>query len=146
MRRSISAKGVLTLSEDRDFHFSKLTGKTYHSASLKDGVTGRHLRIASKVMDVGGGYVYALEKDELVLRATTAGRYEIVAKFFEDDRGIFTLTVQKFNKKSGPSEKWHFSFIHNEIDELISFLLNVKRVNFPDSGKLNVTDEQLGNL
>ncbi len=97
-------------------------------------------------MDVNGGHAFALEKDEVVLRTTASGRYEIVAKFFEDDRGIFTLTIQKFNKKSGPSEKWHFSFIHNEIDELISFLLNVKRVNFPDSGKLNVSDEQLNGL
>ncbi len=141
-----TTKGGQALSDERDFHFNKLTGKTYHSGSLTDKVTGRNFRIASKVMDVNGGHVFAQERSEVVLRATTAGRYEIVAKFFEDDRGIFTLTVQKFNKKSGPADKWHFSFVHNEIDELISFLLNVKRVNFPDSGKLNVSDEQLNNL
>ena len=134
------------MSDDRDFHFNKHTGKTVHSKRLTDGASGRHFRIASKVMDVNGGHAFALEKDEVVLRSTAAGRYEIVAKFFEDDRGVFTLTIQKFNKKSGPSEKWHFSFIQNEIDELISFLLNVKRINFPDSGKLNVSDEQLNGL
>lgn len=134
------------MSDDRDFHFNRHIGKTVHSKRLSDGTSGRHFRIASKVMDVNGGHAFALEKDEVVLRTTASGRYEIVAKFFEDDRGIFTLTIQKFNKKSGPSEKWHFSFIHNEIDELISFLLNVKRVNFPDSGKLNVSDEQLNGL
>ncbi len=97
-------------------------------------------------MDVAGGHAYAIEKDELVLRSTPKGRYEIVAKFFEDDRGIFTLTIQKFNNKSGPSNAWYFSFIHSEIDQLISFLLNVKRINFPDSGKLNVSDEELKGL
>ena len=97
-------------------------------------------------MDVGGGHSYAVEKDELVLRATPKGRYEIVAKFFEDDRGIFTLTIQKFNQKSGPSNRWYFSFVHNEIDELIGFLLNIKRMNFPDSGKLNISDSELQSL
>ena len=97
-------------------------------------------------MDVQGGHIYALEHGELVLRVTPAGRYEIVAKFFEDDRGIFTLTIQKFNKTNGPSDKWHFSFVQNEIDELISFLLNVKRIKFPNSGKLNISDDNLSAL
>jgi hypothetical protein len=124
-------------------HFNKLVGKTYVSQKIVNSHTERAIRIASKVMDVDGGHAYARERDELVLRATPAGRYEIIAKFFEDDRGIFTLTIQKFNKSSGPSDGWYFSFIHNEVDQLIAFLLNTKRINFPTSGKLNVSDEQL---
>lgn len=134
------------MNDERDIHFNKQVNKTYVSGKIVPSNTERSIRIASKVMDASGGHSYGLEGDELVLRATSAARYEIIAKFFEDDRGIFTLTIQKFNKKSGPSDKWHFSFIHREIDELISFLLNIKRINFPDSGKLNVTDEQLNGL
>ena len=132
--------------EERDIHFNKLADKTYSSPRILQHLDQRAIRIVSKVMDVNGGYVYALEKDEVVLRTTPKKRYEIIAKFFEDDRGIFTLTIQKFNKKSGPSEEWHFSFVGDEIDELITFLLNIKRINFPDSRKLNVTDKELNGL
>lgn len=134
------------MTDERDIHFNKQVNKTYASSRIVQANTERSIRIASKVMDVSGGHIYGHEIDELVLRVTSEDRYEIIAKFFEDDRGIFTLTIQKFNKKSGPSDKWHFSFIHSEIDELISFLLNVKRINFPNSGKLNVSDEQLNGL
>ncbi|MDE2447025.1 MAG: DUF4263 domain-containing protein, partial [Alphaproteobacteria bacterium] len=134
------------MSDDREIHFGRLPGRTVHSKQLHDGASGRHFRIVSKVIDVDGSYAFGRLKDEIVLRSTTAGRYEIVAKFFEDDRGIFIFTIQKFNKQSGPSDRWHFSFRQNEIDELVSFLLNIKRVNFPDSRKLNVSDEQIERL
>ena len=136
----------MALTDKQGIHFNKLTGKTYVSQRIVTSLDVRPIRIASKVLDVVGGYAYAQEKSELVLRATPAARHEIVAKFFEDDRGIFTLTIQKFNKKSGPSDGWYFSFVNSEIDELVTFLLNIKRINFPNNGKLNITDEQLARL
>jgi hypothetical protein len=134
------------LTDKQDIHFNKLANKTYVSHRIGQSHTERPIRIASKVLEVSGGHAFAREKDELVLRTTPSGRHEIKATFFEDDRGILTLTIQKFNKKSGPSDGWYFSFIHHEIDQLITFLLNIKRINFPDSGKLNVSDEQLSGM
>jgi Domain of unknown function (DUF4263) len=134
------------LTDKQGIHFNKLPNKTYASHRIVQSHTERPIRIASKVLDVSGGYAFAREKDELVLRTTPSGRHEIKATFFEDDRGILTLTIQKFNRKSGPSDGWYFSFVHDEIDQLITFLLNIKRINFPDSGKLNVSDEQISGL
>ncbi|MGV1989275.1 Shedu immune nuclease family protein [Agrobacterium sp. 22-221-1] len=131
------------MTDDAEYHWKKQSDRTYISRRIVPGNNEPSMRIASKVFDVDGGYVYAREHDELVLRKTFSGRHEIVVKFTEDDRQIFTLTIQKFNKTSGPSDKYHFSFVGEEIDNLIEFLLNIKNFHFPDTGKVNISDSDL---
>ena len=130
------------MTNDADFHFNKLTGKTYVSPRIK----GR-IRIASKVLDSDDGIRFASERDEIVIRRTPSGRQEIVAKFIEDDRRIFLLTFQKWNLQNGmPVGEVHFTFRHDEVTAIIEFLLNIKKIHFPDSGKININDEKLRNI
>jgi len=133
------------MNDDETIHFRKRTGKTYVSPSIRvDGPTERRIRIASKVIDGAEGHHHAIERGELVLRVTQGGRQEIIAKFYEDDRGIFVLTFQRYRKDTGaPYERTYFSFTGHEINRLLEFILNLKRLHLPSDEKINVTDDEL---
>jgi hypothetical protein len=88
------------------------------------------------------GLRFATVKDEVMLRQTTGGRYEIKATFLEDDRSIRTLTIQRYNK-AGPQERQHFSFVGNEIESIINFIAGVKTVPLDDAAKVHLPDEVL---
>ena len=83
---------------------SSIEGLTKPSSAsgITDALSGKTLRIASHLIEGQPGLKFATVKDEMVLRQTPAGRYEIKATFLEDDRSIRTLTIQKYNSKSGP--------------------------------------------
>jgi Domain of unknown function (DUF4263) len=127
-----------------EYHRNKRTGKTYVSSRIP--TSERRLRIASKVIDSADSHEFVLERGEHLIRVTNGGRQEIIAKFYEDDRSIFTLQIQRFNVRDGKPYRTHFSFHGDEVVQLIEFLLNMKRLHLPDEGRLNVTDEQLRDL
>ena len=49
--------------------------------------------MASKVIDSPEKHSYATEKGHHVIRVTEGERQEVVAKFYEDDRGICGLVL-----------------------------------------------------
>ena len=116
------------------------TDKTYVGPSFPT-LNGRRLRIANKCIDGGEGYEYAVVKDEIVLRATPGGRFQIKATFVEDDRSFQTVTIQKFTGAGRARE--YFTLLPGEIAALLKFLSNIKRIHFPNEGKINVTDADL---
>jgi hypothetical protein len=76
-------------------------GKTYISPSLPAfGNKERRVRIASKALPSANGYEYVKERDEVVLRKKPDAATYISAKFLEDTRQVFVLTVQKFMTES----------------------------------------------
>ncbi|WP_312356765.1 hypothetical protein [Agrobacterium sp.] len=109
-------------SEDEIFHNSR-PDKTYVSPAFKD-YSGQKLRIANKVIDGGPGFEFAKVKEELVLRQTDAGRFQIKASFLEDDRSFRTVTIQKFTSKGNAKE--YFSFGPGEVNALLKFMTNIK--------------------
>ncbi|MER9185930.1 hypothetical protein [Mesorhizobium australicum] len=127
---------------EQEIHLHMRTDKTYVSPAFK-AFAGERVRIANKVFDNPGGQEFALVKDEIVLRETPAGRFQIKATFFEVSRGIQTLTIQKFTKTGG---KEYFTFLPAEITRLLNFLTDIKRINFPDEGKINISDADLEQL
>jgi antiviral defense system Shedu protein SduA len=132
--------------EDPDEHTIYLrsrTDKTYVGPSFPT-FNGRRLRIANKYVDGGEGYEFATVKDEVVLRSTPAGRVQIKATFVEDDRSFQTLTIQKFTGSGRARE--YFTFLPAEIATLLNFLSNIKRISFPNEGKINITDADLEEL
>lgn len=87
-------------------------GKVYMSRSspaFSDKT--RRVRIATKVPKGDEGYEYAKEHNEVVLRHKQNAKTCIRAKFVEDARGIFVLTIQKFENESGMPYGSGFSFI-----------------------------------
>jgi hypothetical protein len=141
--------------EDYDFHRNKKPVKTYISRSLvaedhpgqtSQAEPGRRFRIASKVFDTPETHAFAQEHGQHLIRITDGGREEVVAKFYEDDRGIFTITIQRFSLKDGKPHKGSFSFQGDEIPLFLQFLANLKLVHFPNLSGINVTDEHLKRL
>jgi hypothetical protein len=132
------------MTDDYEYHQNKRPDKTYISKSLAFSTQAdRRFRIASKVIDSPECHSFALEKGEHVIRVTHGGRQEIVAKFYEDTRGVHTLTLQRFTTDTGAPHKTYFSFIGNEIRKLLEFISNLQLVQFPNQERVNVTDAQL---
>jgi hypothetical protein len=84
-----------------------------------------------------------VQGNEVVLRVTPQCRQEIKATIFENDRHIQTLTIQKYNARSGPSRREYFSFVGNEIGTLLEFVVALKRLEFLDDQKFHISDEAL---
>lgn len=103
----------------------------------------KKLRHASKVLDQDEGYMYAKEKDEIIIRKTEGGRKEIIAKFFEGSRGISVLTIQSFNPSKGTPHKTYFSFVGSEISQIIEFFHNVLNYEFKNADNVNISDVEL---
>ena len=127
-----------------DDYQNPLPGKTYKSPSLPAfGDKDRRVRIASKILPSEDGYEYAKERDEIVLRKKPDAKTYITAKFLEDTRQIFVLTVQKFVSETGQPYGSGFSFVGEEIGKFCEFLANIQSVDFKTRAKVNITDEEL---
>ena len=119
-------------------------GKTYISPSLPSfGDKQRKIRIASKVLMSSDGLEYGKERDEVVLRQKPDAATHIRAKFLENSRGVFVLTVQKFDTASGNPYGSGFSFVGDEIERFVDFLHNIRHISFSGSGSMNISDEEL---
>ena len=113
--------------DEREAFFTRRTDKTIISKRITDAPSGEKVRIASHIIAGEPGLMFATVKDEIVLRRTPAGRYEIKATFLEDDRHIQTLTIQRYSG-SIRTRGTHFSFVGSEIDTLINFIAGVKTI------------------
>lgn len=119
-------------------------GKVYMSPALQAfNEKTRRVRIASRVTTGGEGYDYAKERGEVVLRHKENAKTCIRAKFLEDTRGIFVLTIQKFDNDTGMPVGSGFSFVGEEIPRLLEFISDIRSVAFENNGPLNITDENL---
>ena len=81
-------------ADEYTIHLRSRTDKTYVGPSFPT-LSGQRLRIANKYIDGEGGYEFATVKDEIVLRTTPGGRFQIKATFVEDDRSFRTVTIQR---------------------------------------------------
>lgn len=122
---------------------NSLPDKTYVSKVIQT-LEGRRLRIASKVIDGAPGYEFAEVKGEVVLRQTPASRFQIKARFVEDDRGFETLTIQRYTGKGRSKE--YFTFLPSEVDTLLKFLSSLKRMHLSGDAGLKIPDRDLEEL
>lgn len=129
--------------DEYDVFKNSLPDKTYVSRVIHS-LDGRRLRIASKVIDGAPGYEFAEVKGEAVVRQTPAGRFQIKARFLEDDRSFETFTIQRYTERGRSKE--YFTLLPSEVTTLLNFLANIKRLHFPDDGRLNILDRDLEEL
>lgn len=110
--------------------------------------TLRPLRYVSKVIDSDIVDRCEVEAGEIIIRQTDGGRQQIKALFYEDDRSIETITIQRFYADgTNPSQKQYFSFKGEEIRKLfhlleltqVALLSNSDKARFDD-----YVDEMLG--
>ena len=129
---------------------NKRPDRTYISPAIdtKNPMTGeiRKIRIVSKVIDSPEEFTFAKIKDELVIRVTSKQREELVAKFFEDNRGVFVLTFQKFSFKTGNPYKASFSFIGDEIKKIVDFIHSIIDLPLNDKESIKIDDKKLKDI
>jgi hypothetical protein len=133
------------MNEEDEFaiYNNSKTDKTYVSRALPS-FSGRSVRIANKYIDSNESLAFAKIGDEVVLRETPKAKTQIKATFVVEDRSIQTVTIQKF--LSSGKTKEYFTFLPNEVNNLLKFLTDIKRVHFPNDGKINITDAQLEDI
>jgi hypothetical protein len=138
------------MTDEIEYFENKRPNKTYISKRITptslDGREGRPIRIASKVFDSKEAHAFVQEHGQVILRVTPGQREEVKARFFEDDRGLFGLVIQRFTRSRGKPLSLSFSFYGDELTRLLKFLGNLRDIHFPDGEKVNVTDEELQRL
>ncbi|MET4082689.1 hypothetical protein ABIB40_002649 [Pedobacter sp. UYP30] len=119
-----------------DYFKNKRTDKVYLSKALdakflfkneNDEIEEiiRSFRIVSKIIENNEDHQFIKEGKQVSLRITAGGRQEIKAKFYEDTRGITTLTIQKFTTDTGAPHNTYFTFQGDEILTLFNFIRNI---------------------
>lgn len=127
-----------------DSYENPLPGKTYISPSLKSfSDPERRVRIATKLIEQPQTYAYAHEKGEMVLRLKDGAKTTITAKFFEDDRGLFVLSIQGYTIATTKPHNASFSFIGDEIGRLVEFINHIQSMPLKSAAPLKITDERL---
>jgi hypothetical protein len=139
-----------------DYFNNKSLNKTYISKALpskflvRDGdqiiEETRTIRIMSKVMEIKETHSFIKNSDEVRLRITPSEKQEIIAKFYEDTRDIFTLQFQKYTLKNGSPHNTSFSFSGQEIETLITFLKSIPSLKLDENHGLHLNDKELHNL
>jgi hypothetical protein len=100
----------------------------------------RNFRIISQVIDVKEDHQFVKRGKELQLRITSGGRQEILAKFYEDTRGVFSLQIQKWTTISGMPHNTYFSFVGDEISKLYKFVKGIAHTHLNDSASKKIDE------
>lgn len=127
-----------------DNYQDPMPGKTYISPRLDAfGNSERKVRIATKLIEHPSTYAFATVKDELVLRHKEDAKTCITAKFFEDDRRIFVLSLQGYTVATGKPHNASFAFIGDEIGKLVEYLNHIQAMPLKSAGPMKISDEDL---
>lgn len=127
-----------------DSYENPLPGKTYISPRLDAFRNpGRKVRIATKVIEHPDTYAFAQLKDEIVLRHKQDAKSCITAKFFEDDRSVFVLSIQGYSVATSKPHNASFAFVGEEIDKLIEFLDHIQSMPLKNASSMKVSDQVL---
>ncbi|MEJ1962821.1 MAG: hypothetical protein WDO56_15240 [Gammaproteobacteria bacterium] len=63
--------------------------------------------------------------------------------FYEDDRHISSLNIQGFTIATERPHNVSFSFIGDEIEKMLEFLINIQSVALRSKASVNITDAEL---
>jgi hypothetical protein len=125
---SVSASGRVA----RRFYYSRrfLFRGTYDAA--EEHRIGQPTRFAYQVIDPDDGVSLDLDNGQVVIIRQTPGRQQIKALFFESDRYVHQLLLQRFNKDGKPLQN-AFSLRGDEIATLRQFLELIDVVDLASS-------------
>ena len=102
-----------------------------------------NIRYVSKVIDSEEIWEEVKQKGEIILRITSGGRQEILAKVLERNNGIYVLTIRRYTKKTGIPHEISFSFIGSEIKKLKDFIDDIVLLSFKGDEKSRVEESDL---
>lgn len=103
-------------------------------------------RLVRKVFEKAEDNEFVKVKGEIVLRSSLSGRDQISVLIIGDEEKFMSLTIQKFrnNPKTGlvPVENTSFTFHRNEFLALLKFLSDLKFIDFSDSNRFVVDENE----
>lgn len=145
------------MSDEYEYFKNKRPDRVYLSRSLsqkqyKKDENGevqefeRPFRVVSKIVDSVESHQFFKDGKQVSLRITGGGRQEIVAKFYEDTRGVFTLQIQRYTVESGAPHNTYFTFVNDEIAILYNFLRNIDALPLRDELGARLDDKFVSNL
>lgn len=145
------------MTDDYEYFKNKRGDRVYLSRSLEKKSFSRDekeevfeimrpFRIVSKVVDTSKSHKFIKDGKEVSLRITDGARQEIIAKFYEDTRDIFTLQIQRYTVKTGIPHNTYFSFSGGEISVLYNFLRNVAVLPLSSQGSAKLDDKFIEEL
>ncbi|CAJ7609897.1 Uncharacterised protein [Burkholderia pseudomallei] len=145
------------MGDDYEYFRNKRADRVYLSRSLSDKQYRktedgdveefeRPFRIVSKVVDCAESHQFFRDGKQVSLRITEGARQEIKAKFYEDTRGVATLTIQRYTVESGSPHSTYFTFINDEISILYNFLRNVPFLPLKDEQSAKLDDKFVESL
>ena len=133
------------MAGEHEYFRNKRTDRIYITSSFPDAPSlekekQRKMRILSKIFDSNETHHVARIKKEDVIRITEGKRQEIKAIFYEDNRDIQRLVIQKFTKKNGSPHQTSFSFDREEIEKIYNILRLIKYIDLPSGEKERLDD------
>src|SRR5688500_9578166 len=103
----------------------------------------RKVRIATKLIEHQVMYAFAQVKEDLGLMHHEGAEPCITAKFLEDDRGIFVLSIQGYTAATSKPHNASFSFVGAEIGKLLEFVTHIQSLPLTGSGPMKITDDEV---
>src|SRR5438034_703281 len=116
---------MVAVNADEDYIAGKKTTRIYVSKEFPKNVgrEKRPARFISRVFESGEREGLVEVQAEVVLRVTPAGRQQVKALFYVDDRSIDHLQFQRFTTDPvRPVQETHFSLKGDEIKKLADLL------------------------
>lgn len=145
------------MSDDYEYFKNKRSDRIYLSPTLsrkhyQKNTAGeveefeRPFRIVSKVIDCEESHQFFKDGKQISLRITDGARQEIVAKFYEDTRDVFTLQIQRYTLETGSPHNTYFTFTNEEISTLYNFLRNIDALPLRDDQSAKLDDKFVSSL
>jgi len=137
-----------------DYFSNKRVEKVYLTKSIPTKIPFRNenneivdiirpIRILSKVLEGAEQHHFIKSGQEIVLRVTSGERQEVIAKFYEDTRGIMSLQIQRYTKETGMPHQISFTFLPDEIKKLQNFIQNIPLLPIENEEKHQFEDKYL---
>lgn len=145
------------MSDDYEYFKNKRSDRIYLSPTLsrkhyQKNTAGeveefeRPFRIVSKVIDCEESHQFFKDGKQISLRITDGARQEIVAKFYEETRDVFTLQIQRYTLETGSPHNTYFTFTNEEISTLYNFLRNIDALPLRDDQSAKLDDKFVSSL
>lgn len=144
-------------ADDYEYFNNKKSDKVYLSKSIESKVFRldedgevkeliRPFRYISKIVSTSENHKFIKDGKQVSLRITNGEKQEIIAKFYEDTRSIFTLQIQKYTIESGAPHHTYFTFQGAEILTLYNFIRNICLIPIKNEEKAQLSDKFVEDL
>ena len=136
----------MPMTDESEFFANKRSDRAYISSGFNSYLDGRRMRFMSRVFDSPEQHCFAQIKKELVIRVTPSQRYEIRILFYEDDRKIESICIQRFTAGTDKPHRQSFTFFGDEIAKIYDLLRAIKYLDLSEDEKQRLDDEILDDL